>query len=400
MRFDIHAVDARQQVVALVLEAPSEAHAAEAARSQGLTVLSVAAKGLALRLPLAVLARRGRAFPTLLFSVELRSLLDAGLNLVEALQTLAEKDARGERREVVSALLAALRRGEPFSQAVAAQPRHFSPLYVATVRASERTGDLPEALSRYIAYQEEFDKVRKKVVSASIYPAILMTVGTLVLGFLMFYVVPRFARVYEDMAATLPFFSRLLLAFGNFVGGNAVALVVAGLALAGAAAWAFSQPRFRAWLNTRLWRIPALGERMKTYQLSRLYRTAGMLMRAGLPAVRTLEQVRDLLSRHLQPALGQAKKLIEQGRPMSAAFGEAGLATPVAARMMAVGERSGDMAEMLTQIARFHDEEVARFVDAFTRAFEPILMAVLGVAIGLVVVLMYMPIFELAGSIR
>src|SRR5262249_6001530 len=160
-------------------------------------------------------------------------------------------------------------------QAVAGFPQHFSPLYVATVKASERTGSMREALGRYIAYQEEIERVRKKIVSASIYPVILTVVGTLVIGFLMFYVVPRFARVYEDMASTRPFSSRLLLGFGNIVANNALALGFAGILLLIAAAWAFSQTRFRGWLNTQLWRIPALGERMKVYQLARLYRTAG-----------------------------------------------------------------------------------------------------------------------------
>ena len=140
------------------------------------------------------------------------------MNLVEALQTLAEKETAGERREVLGGLVAAIHRGEPFSKAVAALPEHFSPLYVATIKASERTGNVKEALGRYIAYQDELDRVKKKVVSASIYPAILMVVGTLVIGFLMLYVVPRFAQVYEDMAHKLPFFSQLLLSFGSFVG--------------------------------------------------------------------------------------------------------------------------------------------------------------------------------------
>ena len=394
MHFTVLALDAQQQIVTLSLEAANPLAARESARQQGLEVFSIEQEKKSLPI------KRRVHFPTMLFSMELRSLLDAGLNLVEALQTLAEKDAHGERHEVVSGIVAALHRGEPFSQAIAGFPQHFSPLYVATIKAAERTGNVPEALGRYIEYQQEFDSVRKKVVAASVYPVILMVVGTLVVGFLMLYVVPRFAKVYEDMAGTLPFFSQLLLGFGSFVGKNAALIFIGGLSGVFSSVWALSRPDIRAMLADRMWRIPSLGERMKVYQLARLYRTAGMLMRAGIPAVRTLDMVRDLLPAHLRPKLLAAQTSIEQGQPMSVAFGAAGLATPVASRMMAVGERSGDMGRMLSEIARFHDDEVARFIDVFTRAFEPILMAVLGLVVGLVVVLMYMPIFELAGSIK
>src|SRR3954463_12072046 len=397
MRFNIHALDAAQQVVAVTLDAASEAEARETAGSRGLAVFSLEQDGRRRWQPR--LARKS-AFRSALFSIELRSLLEAGLNLVEALQTLAEKEPAGERAEVLSGMLAAINRGEPFSRAVAALPEHFSPLYVATIKASERTGDVKEALSRYIAYQEELDRVRKKVVSASIYPAILAIVGMLVLGFLMFYVVPRFAQVYEDMRHTLPFFSQLLLTFGSFVGKHGFFMFSAFILCVGSAAWALSRPAVRAALNRRIWALPGLGSRMKTYQLARLYRTAGMLMRAGIPALRALEMVQDLLGAHVRPQRREPRALIEQGHAISAALGSAGLATPVAARMMLVGERSGDMGRMLGEIARFHDDEVARFVDWFTRAFEPLLMAALGIAVGLVVVLMYMPIFELAGNIR
>jgi general secretion pathway protein F len=394
MRFNVLAVDARQQVVALNLEAASESLAADELRQRGLTPLSLKANGLAFSF------NRKARFDTALFSVELSSLLRAGLNLVEALQTLSDKDAQGERREVLFGLLAAIRRGEPFSRAVAGYPRQFPPLYVATVKSAERTGSLREALGRYIAYQEELSRVKKKIVSATIYPAILLAVGALVIGFLVLYVVPRFAQVYADMSATLPFFSRLLLGFGNFVGAYTWAILIllsCGVALA---FWGFRQEKTRASLNRSIWRVPAVGNKMKTYQLARLYRTAGMLMDAGIPALRALGMCRDLLAAHLKPQLAICQKQIEKGVKLSAALAAAGLATPVAARMMAVGERGGDMGRMFGEIARFHDDEVARFIDWFTRAFEPVLMAFLGVAIGGVVVLMYMPIFELAGSIR
>lgn len=395
MKFHVTAVDAARNVVAFDLQAATQSIALDTARKQGLTVLSV--RSGAISLPK---LRSEPAFPLTLFSIELMALLDAGLNLVEALQTLSDKELHGDRQAVLAGVLAAIYRGESFSHAVGRLPQHFPPLYVATVRASERTGNIREALSRYVAYQEEVDRVRKKVVSASIYPAILIVVGTLVLAFLMFYVVPRFARVYESISGELPFFSQLLLAAGRAVQDHGWAIgsvVTAGTAFA---VYGLSRPLFRAWLNERLWRIPAIGERMKIYQLARLYRTVGMLLRAGIPVVSALDMVRDLLDTHLRAQLARARALIGEGHSMSAAFGATGLATPVATRMMAVGERGGEMGEMMERIARFHDDEIARFVDWFTRAFEPVLMAVLGVAIGFVVVLMYMPIFELAGSIQ
>jgi general secretion pathway protein F len=396
MRFQISAVNGKQEVVALDLKAMSESMAIDAAHKLGLTVLSVRPRGLAFSVPWG----RASGFPTTLFSIELMSLLEAGLNLVEALQTLGEKELHSERQVVLSGILGAIHRGESFSQAVSRFPQYFPALYVATLKASERTGNVREALSRYIAYQETLDRVRKKVAAASIYPAILAVVGALVLAFLMFYVVPRFALVYEDISGNLPFFSVMLLAAGRAIHQYGWWIGLSGACAAAFGVWAAFQPSFRAWLGQRLWRIPALGERMKVYQLARLYRTIGMLLRAGIPLVQALSMGRDLLSSHLRPHLARARQLIEEGQSMSNAFGATGLATPVAARMMVVGERSGEMGEMMEQIARFHDDEISRFVDWFTRAFEPVLMAVLGVAVGLVVVLMYMPIFELAGSIQ
>src|SRR5688572_2616019 len=395
MEYLVNALSARREVVSLDVKAGSEAAAAEQARELGLTVLSVRSRSYG-----GWLRRRGSVFPLTLFSIELMTLLEAGLNLVEALQALTEKEARSEAQAVLSGVVAAIRRGEPFSQAVAHYPQHFPPLYIATLKAAEQTGDVAEALSRYIAYQEELDRVRKKVVAATIYPAILSIVGTLVLGFLVFYVVPRFARVYEDMSGKLPFFSEMLNLFGRTVHEHGWTIGAVCVAAIAAAIYSASQEAFRAWFSSTLWKIPGLGGHMKVYQLARLYRTVGMLLRAGIPAVRSLDMGRDLLAAHLRPHLAQARRLIEEGRLMSAAFTATGLATPVAARMMAVGERSGEMGEMMGRIARFHDEEISRNIDWFARIFEPVLMAVLGLAVGGIVVVMYMPIFELAGSIQ
>jgi general secretion pathway protein F len=396
VRFLLKAVNPDQAVVALELEAADEAAAREAAQRQGLSVLALRAPGF----PQLTAPPRRNRFRATLFSIELLALLDAGLNLVEALQALAEKNAPGESRSLLRGLLQSIGEGLPFSQAIARHPQHFSSLYVATLQSSERTGNVRDALARFIAYEEEVDRVRKKVVAALIYPAILTVVGGAVLAFLLFYVVPRFAGVYEGMDSELPLFSSLLLAAGGFVKAHGVAVLVALTAIVGLATYALSEESTRAWVAKRLWQAPALGERMRVYQLARFYRSAGMLLRAGISAPRAFDMVSGLLAAHLRQSLSQARTLLEEGKSISVALTTAGLATPVATRMMAVGERGGRMGEMMDRIARFYDDETARAVDAFTRIFEPVLMAVLGLAVGGVVVLMYMPVFELAGSIR
>ncbi|HEX2648646.1 MAG TPA: type II secretion system F family protein [Burkholderiales bacterium] len=397
MEFVVNAVNPRREIVSLRLQAASAALAGEQARASGLSVLSVRPLGFSLSMP--SLGTRVR-FPVTLFSIELMALLEAGLNLVEALQTLAEKEPETARREVLGGILAGIRRGEPISRAIAAYPQHFSALYVATLKASERTGNVREALGRYVAYQEEIERVKKKIVSASIYPVILLGVGALVMAFLVFYVVPRFARVYDGLSTNLPFFSSLLLNVGKAIESHGALIGFSGVSLIFLLGFLLSNEKTRTKIATLLWRIPSVGERLRVYQLARLYRTAGMLLRAGIPALQALRMVSELLSAHLRPQLARALALVGEGKPMSAALGAAGLATPVATRMMLVGERSGDMGTMLGRIAAFHDDETARHVEWFTRAFEPLLMAALGLAVGLVVVLMYMPIFELAGSIR
>ena len=396
MRYLVKAMKAGQGVVSLSLDARDARDAQAQAAGQGYAVISVR-NTAALSLP--GLVRRQR-FPLLLFTQELLSLLRAGISLVEALQTLAEKETRSESRAALDRLLAALYEGKPFSAALLLVPEAFPELYVATVRASERTGDLPEALSRFVTYQTQLDVVRKKLVSASIYPAILVAVGGLVSLFLLGYVVPRFSHVYEDLGDDIPFVSRLLMQWGKLVEANGllVGLVfLGGLALLGG--W-LVRPSTRSRILRALRTIPAVGDRVRIYQLTRFYRTTGMLLTGGVPILQAMSMVAGLLDPELRVRLDAAARMIREGRPLSAAMEAHRLTTPVSLRLLRVGERSGQMGEMMERIAVFHDEELARWVDWFTKVFEPLLMALIGLVIGSIVVLMYLPIFELAGSIQ
>jgi general secretion pathway protein F len=213
-------------------------------------------------------------------------------------------------------------------------------------------------------------------------------------------VVPRFSRIYEERAVDLPLFSKILLSWGQLVEGHGVLVLGILAAAVLGAVQALRSPAVRARIGDSLWRIPALGERMKLYQLARFYRTIGMLLRGGTPLVVALDMGGELLHPALRAPLVAARRAITEGKPVAASLDEHGLTTPVALRMLAVGEQSGNMGEMMDRAAGFHDEEIARWIDWFTRLFEPILMAAIGLVIGAIVVLMYMPIFELAGGLQ
>lgn len=397
MRFEVKALRGNGPVTSLALDAADAQDATAQARSQGYSVLSVRARR---GLQLSFGSRRSN-FPLGLFSQELVTLLQAGLSVVESLETLKDKEHHGDRRRVLEQIIEALYEGQSLSQALQQFPEVFPPLYVATVRASEKTGDLPEALGRYVAYQSQVDLVRKKLISASIYPVLLLFVGGLVTAFLLVYVVPRFSRIFEDVGrGDAPMLAQLLVKWGALVDqhGNTVLL---GLAAAiGLLVFWFSRRSTRAWLFAQLARIPAVGERVRVYQLARFYRTVGMLLRGGMPIVTSLQMTSDLLMPELKSRLQLATGNIREGRSISHAMESHGLTTPVALRMLRVGERTGSMGEMMERIAAFYDDEIARWVDLFTRTFEPILMALIGVVIGGIVVMMYFPIFELAGSIQ
>lgn len=398
MRFQVKAMRGVSDVVVLPLEAADEVEAARQAKEQGYHVLSVAQErsGIGLKLP----ALRRERFPLMLFTQELMSLLDAGLAMVESIETLAEKERATATGKILNGILSQLYEGRTLSYALDGMPEHFPALYVATVRASERTGDLKEALSRYVEYQGEMDKVRRKIVSASIYPVLLIGVGGLVTLFLLLYVVPRFSRVYADVGKDLPFLSRMLMEWGQMLEGSLGETLFMLAVAIGAIVYGVTRPELRQWLIPRLWAMPGVGERMRIYQLARFYRTLGMLLRSGIPIVGALDMAGGLLTQALQASMKQAARAIREGQTISHAMEAHGLSTPVAQRMLRVGERSGRMGQMMERIASFYEEEQARWVDWFTRLFEPILMAVIGIVIGCIVLLLYMPIFELAGSLQ
>ena len=394
MRYEVKAVLAGQGTVLLELDAENEEDARLQVTAQGGMVLNV-------RRRFAGWMPKSRVrFPLAHFSQELLSLLEAGLSLVESIETLSDKEQDARVRKIIESLLARLYEGVTFSRALEFYPQAFPPLYVATARASERTGDLPEALTRFMAYQTQMDLVRKKLIGASIYPVLLLVIGLLVAMFLLVFVVPKFSAIYEDIGSDLPWLSGMLIEWGHLVHEQGWLLAGIGMASLAIVIYGVTRPSFRVRSAQLLWRIPAIGERMRVYQLARFYRTLGMLLRGGIPITKALEMVSGLLQPHFRPRVQAAATRIREGKTISSAMETEGLTTAVGNRMLRVGERTGLMGEMMERIGNFHDEETARWVEWMTKLIEPILMAVIGGVIGGIIVLMYMPIFQLAGSIN
>lgn len=395
MRYRIRALRTGGELAVLTVDAPTEAQARREAAGRGLSVLSIGRE----RSAMPVALRKRSTFNLLLFTQEYVSLLDAGLGATEALEALAGKE-RGSSGELLRSVMNQVSAGRSLSYAFEQAGPDFPSLFVATIRASEKTGDMKEALTRYADYFGQVEKLRSKVVSALVYPVMLALTGLAVTAFLLLYVVPRFSAIYEDIGGELPFLSKMLMNWGQFLSGNAMELGI-GLVVAAVVAFhAGSRPQVRERLMHAAWSAPRIGEALKLYHLARFYRTMGMLLRSGMPLVAGLGMARGLLAPAMRPSLDAASQRIAEGISASVALAECGLVTPVGLSMLRVGERTGELGAMMDRIAAFHDESLSRWVDMATRVFEPLLMGFIGIVIGLLVVLLYLPVFELANSLQ
>lgn len=399
MQFNVRALSPDHLISQLTIDAQDEADARRQVEARGLFAAKISlAGGLSGGLSLGRKRSGTSNLSVVLFSQELLALLNAGLSIVEALEALLEKESNQGTRSILGRLLTGLGEGKRFSGVLAEQPDLFPPLYIGIVKAAEGTSDLPRSLTRYIDYQQRIDTVRGKIVSAMIYPMILMLVGGGVSFFLIAYVVPKFAEVYKGAGRDLPWMSKMLLSWGQFSGAH-TSLLLSGLGVIIVLGFlTIRQVMASGSLGRLMTKLPGIGERIRIYELSRLYLTMGMLLEGGISIVPALETVQGMVSLNIKHDLQLAKESIQSGIPLSTAFEEHHLTTPISLRMLRVGERSGEMGVMLTQSAAFYDGEISRWIDRFTRTFEPLLMAAIGLVVGAIVVLLYMPIFDLAGS--
>jgi len=393
MQFRIKVLTSAMSVEDAVVEAATETEARQMIASRGGQVIGLQ--------PVGGLSARSRKtdFKLSIFNQQLHSLLEAGQTVVDAVDILGRNDRRPATRAVYDVLLRELREGNQLSDAMNSLPSIFPALYVAMIRSSETTGTVRASIRRYMAYQRQVDEIRGKLAAAATYPAILLGVGFLVIGFLMLYVLPRFSEVYDDAGTMAGGDAGFVRWWGGFVRDNEL-LAWFGLAASVAAiATLILHPAVRTAAYRRILALPWAGERLHVLQLGRLYRTLGMLLQSGLSVLSAMRMTRDSLPGAMHPALDLAIRSVSEGMPLSHAMRENGLSTEVAVRLLVAGESSGNLHEMMGRTADFYDQETAIWIDTAGRLIEPALMLGIGLIVGAIVLMLYSPIFDLANIV-
>lgn len=340
----------------------------------------------------------GRRF--LSFNQELLVLLRSGLPVLQIFDTQIEQMEAGTFRDIISEIREEVRGGSSLSDAFAKFPNFFPPLYVASIKAGEKTGDLPETMSRFLEYQKRVEAIRTKVRSASFYPLLLTSAAVIVVVFLMLFVVPRFTQIYADANVELPLMTRALIGISDLIGSYWYLILIALIVAVPLVKSLFHSSRGRLQVDRFLLRVPFVGGLKTDYALSGFNRTLGTTLASGTPLVPAMQMSRGTLNNlSLEKEMIQAVRRVEEGSSLSDSLKRTGFFPPLALRMVSVGETSGSLTDMLRDIADYYEAEVEHRLTRLTTMIEPILMMVMGLMIAFIIVAMYVPIFQLAGTV-
>lgn len=399
MEHRVTGVDEAGQLRSLNVEAATLELAKERAAHQGISVIRCEPVMQARFRSRNHFGGRGSRIDVITFSLDLSTLLDAGVTVKESLEALESRERAHSVKLLIDQLIQHITQGHSFSQAL----KHsgaFPELLIATVAASERTGDLALGLKRYAQHQESLRSVRDRVVGASVYPLLLLMVGTVVVLLLLGVVVPRFANLIDIDGRNLPLLSQLMMDWGRFVTQHAGWAYTLFALIAAAATWLILQ--LKASSSRRRWlaSLPMVSQIAREFQHLQMYRTTAILTSRGIPIHLALPYSAELLNPHDQRRLEQALQFIREGVGLSDALSSSGLSDAVAGSMLGVAERSGSLSEMLDRMADFYERSLQRKIDIASRLIEPIMMIIFGVLVGGIVIMMYLPIFDLASSIE
>jgi type IV pilus assembly protein PilC len=338
----------------------------------------------------------------LIFNQELATLLKAGMPLVQSLDILRQRVPNPAFKLVLDDVHERVRSGSALSEAFEAQ-QVFPGVYVASLLAGEKSGSLELVIRRYVHHVRVITAVKKKTVSALIYPAILLTLSIVVVSIIVFKVIPEFGAFYDQMGgnAELPFLTRVLVAFADRAVAN-VAIIVAGIAaiVIGTVVW-LRQPGQRARLDRVMLGVPFFGFVARRFAVAQVARTIATLLGGGIPLVTALEtSSRSIGNRYIASELTVVAQQVREGRSLAGALAERGIFPDVALKMVEVGESTGALQDMLTSVADFYDEENETALGRFVTMIEPTLLVIMGLVIAVLLLSLYLPLFELSSVIQ
>lgn len=352
-------------------------------------------------------ARRGRrsgrarsvpARDLAVFTRQLSVMIDAGMPLVECLETLGRQQAHRSFREAVLQTRSAVEGGSSLAEAMRAHPRAFGPLYTNMVAAGEAGGILDTILERLATHIEKSVKLRAQVKSAMTYPIAVVAIAAAVVGVILWKVIPTFDELFEGLGAALPLPTRVVIASSDALVSYSPLFFVAAVAVALAFRWYRATPRGGRAVDALLLRLPVLGLILRKVAVARFCRTLATLLGSGVPLLAGLEiTARTAGNLAIEDAVLVSRAAIERGETVSAPLRRAGMFPPMVIQMIGVGEASGALDAMLAKVADFCEEEVDATVAGLLTLLEPVMIALLGLVIGGIVIAMYLPIFDLIG---
>ena len=333
----------------------------------------------------------------LVFNQELATLLKAGLPLVQSLDILRRRVSNPFFKSVLDDVHDRVRAGNSLSEAFESHGSLFPGVYTASLMAGEKSGNLEQVIRRYVAYVKVVASVRRKTISALVYPAILLLLSVCVVALIVLRVVPAFGSFYEGFGQELPLSTRAIVALSAFATSYFVWIV---LAIAGAilAAWLWlRQPRQRQRFDRWILQMPMLGPVARKFATSQAARTLATLLGGGIPLVNAIEvSARAIRNKFISLELMNAAQQVREGRALAAAMDDSGAFPDVAIKMVEVGESTGALQEMLNSLADFFDEEIETNLGRFITLVEPILLIVMGLVIAGLLLALYLPLFNLS----
>jgi type IV pilus assembly protein PilC len=336
----------------------------------------------------------------LIFNQELLALVKSGLPVLRVWDLLIERAGHAGFQQVLRDVRENIRGGSSASDALARHPAYFPELYVGTIKTGEQSGNLAEVLQRYVGYLKLMIGLRQKVLKALSYPLFLVLIGVGVIGFLLTYVMPTFVSVYGESAQTLPWATQTLLDVVKHAETRLVplALLLVGLAV-GARAY-YATPAGRLAVDRFMLKVPLFGPITVKHNTVQLTRTLGTILASGIPLVDALQSAKGAVSnRWIAKGMAGAVNDIREGVTLAAAVARPNVLPKLAVEMLSVGEETGSLDVMLRDVAEFYEADLDTRLTQLTTWIEPALLLVMGVLVGGIVIVMYLPVFQMAGTV-